>query len=275
MELYAPDLKLTRSQRSIVDRVRKKLEWAARDPKFYFDPERHRYTYEGRTMKGCTSLVKDFAEPFDHAYWLSVKAKERGITPEDLEKEWDDKRDRAGLLGTMVHDAIERFYRTGSREALEDGEADSRFRAFLRLWESRLKVLYPISVESRVHDTDYDLAGTFDGLFLHGESVVMGDWKTNKKFTTDKDKHYRMLRYPFEDLRENTLNTYSIQVSIYRHILWKWNIDTEYAFICHIPLDGEDAALYRAKDLRKRITDWLKESEGKANTGPQGLEGYW
>jgi len=109
-----------------------------------------------------------------------------------------------------------------------------------------------ISQEQRMWSRRIGLAGTADAIFFWKGEVVVGDWKTNKKFTTDQDKCWDNLLPPFADLKDNHLNSYSIQLSMYRVMLEDIGIPTRAAFLCHIDMEGK-TTFYSALDLRDRI----------------------
>ncbi len=71
-------------------------------------------------------------------------------------------------------------------------------------------------------------------LFLYRGKIYIIDYKTNKKFTTDKDLVYKeYLLHPFNKYYKTHLNEYSIQVSMYALILREWGIDVG-GDICYI-----------------------------------------
>ena len=92
------------------------------------------------------------------------------------------------------------------------------------------------------------------------DGLIVGDWKTNETFKTDADfkGRYNKMLYPFEDLWQNELNTYSIQVSLYRLLLEEAGIETKEGFICWI--GPEETKLFKALDLRDRLKEYLNKN---------------
>lgn len=239
------------------------------DPNFRFDEASHTYTYvdptTGRpvqTFKSVTGFISQFKEKFDSDFWAKRKAAASGKTKQEVLNEWKAISDTAMDLGTIVHKWIEDFY-SGLNPAMpEDSIVRERVEQFKELYESRLHKLRPVRQEFRLFSRKWGLAGTTDAIFgLHSDFYV-GDWKTNKKFTTDKDPNGRRkkLLWPFEDLWENSLNTYSIQLSLYRLILQEEaGFTTNGAFLVWIGPTGKPE-LHKTVDLRDRLYDYLQKN---------------
>lgn len=250
------------------DQIIEKLK-VFNDKKFKFDEESHTYTYDGKQMFGVTSFLHRFVKEFDEAYWLPKKAADLGITEQELKKQWDDKRNRSCDLGHNVHTYIETFYE--SKKPIlpkHDEEALERIAKFHSIYESKLKQLTSVGSEIRVFSKRWNLAGTIDKLYLLKKAGIVGDWKTNKKIKTDDDYTFNnYLLPPFNKLKENEINKYSLQISLYRLLLEEAGIDTEYGFVCHLPPEG-DAKIYKLKDLRADLRyyldhQWLLEDHTK------------
>ena len=130
---------------------------------------------------------------------------------------------------------------------------------FNKVNEEKLHVFTPIEQEFRMFSKKWGIAGTLDILF-HMDSnsnYYVGDWKTNKAFTTDehsKGRRGKMLA-PFEDLWDNSLNGYSLQISTYRLMLEEAGFETAGGFL--IWIGPEEPKLYKALDLRDRIREHL------------------
>lgn len=234
-----------------VEEIREKLKYFD-DPKFVFDEKEHIYRYDGKIIYGTTSFLERFVKPFDADYWSKKKADEEGITQEEMLARWDAKRDRSCDLGHSVHSYIEHFYEKGLTDLTDDNEANERIVKFHAIYESKLKPLQNIGSEIRIFSKKWGIAGTLDQLYLYEGAVIVGDWKTNQKIKTDKDFCFGKLLPPFQGYKENELNKYSLQISLYRLILEEAGIHTDYGFICHIPGDG-DAKIYKLKDFRAEL----------------------
>lgn len=240
-----------------IEEIREKLKYFD-DKDFVFDEPTHKYTYKGQPLFGTTTFLERFYEKFDSDYWSKKKAADAGVTQEEMLAVWDAKRDRSCELGHNVHYYIEKFYLTQSTDKpLQDEEACLRIDKFHTVYDLRLNKLEPIGTEIRVFSKKWKLAGTMDMLYLYKNTIIVGDWKTNEKIKTDKDFNFnKMMYYPFENLKENELNKYSIQISFYMLMLEEAGIFPEYGFICHIPQNG-DAQIYKLKDLRAELRTYM------------------
>ena len=230
------------------------------DEKFVFDAEKHLYKLGKKNMIGCTTYLSRFIKEFDSDYWSKKKADEEGITQEEMLKRWDDKRDRSCELGTDVHEHIEKFYKNSEFLVSKDGEVNERLTKFKAIYDTRLIKLESIACEIRVFSKKWGLAGTIDKLFLYENALIVGDWKTNAKIKTDKDFCFGKLLAPFDNLKDNEINKYSLQISLYMLMLEEAGIICDYGFICHIPKDKE-AKIYRLKDFRSELRTHLSNAD--------------
>lgn len=226
------------------------------DDKFKFDGPTHIYTYNEKIIYGVTSFLERFIKKFDSDFWSKKKANEEGITQEAMLARWDAKRDRSCELGHNVHDYIERFYEEGITDLTTDLEANERIEKFKTIYEDKLSKLESIGSEIKVFSKVWGLAGTIDKLYLWENSIIVGDWKTNQKIKTDKDYAFGKLLFPFEKYKENEINKYSLQISLYQLLLEEAGIYSDYGFICHIPNDG-DAKIYKLKDFRAELRTYM------------------
>lgn len=170
-----------------------------------FDATTHTYHVEGKIVPSVSSIISRYKKPFDKKYWLKVKSKELGITPKELEAQWDKKRDDACDLGHHWHLYIEQ-----------------------RLLNLPITV-EPVNLVDRYLDQDDSttlfcelvmgnpyLTGTLDNLIFRGNKLVIRDWKTNGKFR--KQSQYTLLP-PFNNVPSTEYYIYTIQQNLYRRLL--------------------------------------------------------
>lgn len=240
-----------------------------RDPNFVFDEESHTYSYlnplTGRpvqTFQSVTGFLGQFKKPFDSDRIAGMVAKKRGTSKRVVLAEWKEISDTALFLGTNVHKWIEDYY-NGLNPTLPLNESEQdRVNKFLSLYKEKLHKFTPIHQEFRLFSRKWGLAGTLDALFGLNSRRYVGDWKTNKKFTTDDDTEGRKqkLLYPFEDMWDNSLNGYSIQLSLYRLMLQEEaGYETDGGFIVWIG-PKEKPEMHKIVDLRDRLYDFLQKN---------------
>lgn len=246
---------LTDIQELIISETQLKLTEFQRTD-FRFEEGPHKY-YLGETeLTSVTTYLHHFSRPFDGDYWSRKKADERCVEQAVILKEWSDIADRACFLGTEVHKWIEDFF-NGLQTAIHelDIEAQDRIHEFIKLYEKRLHKLIPIGQEIRMFNRKMKLAGTLDALFMaeNGDIYIL-DWKTNKKIVTDKDRSFGNMQFEFANQKDNNMNHYSIQTSIYRLMLKDAGIEAKGCFIVYIPPVGECQVL-PCKDYRMQLIE--------------------
>lgn len=249
------------------------------DKNFIFDAEKHKYTYNGEEFISVTTFLKQFSEEFDSAYWSKRKAierlaKKRGISSHNIDEqdpevaltikeiigEWDKKRDFSCDLGTDVHKYIEERFTPGStitKESFTNPEVLNRIDKFELLYEKRLKKLIPVAQELRIFSKKYKLAGTIDALFLFENKLFIVDWKSNSKYSTDKDKNYQKLKGVFSNEWENEHNKYSIQLNLYKMILEEYGIKVDNCAIVYLPPSIDESVIYKIKDYTTELNNYF------------------
>ena len=82
--------------------------------------------------------------------------------------------------------------------------------------------LVPVKMELVVGDEDYGLGGMVDCLFYNKKSGMLEVWdyKTNKAINT-KNNYGQRFNEPISHLDVCEINTYSLQLSLYKHIIEK------------------------------------------------------
>jgi ATP-dependent exoDNAse (exonuclease V) beta subunit len=230
-----------------------------KDPNFKFDPKWHKYTYNGKKYTSVTQFLKNFHKPFDTEYWSKKKADDYGVPQEWLLKEWQDKNDRANVVGSATHNWIEDYFNKEWKPIPTDLDVIDRINKFNKIYATHLHKLEPVQFELRVFSKKYPIAGTLDSIFLYKGKLFILDWKSNSDFKHDghpKGKYNKLL-YPFEDFYENHLNEYSIQVSFYALILEEWGFDIRGGYLVHFGPD-EEAKIYKSQDMREQLRGYLE-----------------
>jgi hypothetical protein len=242
------------------------------DPAFTFDERRHLYHYDGQPLDSVSTVRKALSVPFDKHRIAGYVARKRGVTKTTVLAEWEYKRDRASIRGTLVHDAIEAFLGSGVMPNVPEAhglEPDELWDVVLRLqrfqnWATtNLRGLRVLGTEVRVYSLTLRMAGTLDTLCWRDGYLYVGDWKTNATFGTGTpgEKVYENLLPPLAHLPDVALTTYSAQVSLYRLMLAEHGVRTAGGFIVHVPEDG-DPVLHPALDLRRELWEWRQGQSG-------------
>lgn len=228
------------------------------DSNFKFDSISHKYTYGEDHYISVTQFIQKFHKPFESDYWSKRKADERGISKEEILKEWKDKNDRANFIGTSLHNHIEDYYSKKWRELPADDDVIDRINKFNIIYAKHLHKLEPVCFENRIFSKKWKIAGMIDSIFLNknGDIVIL-DWKSNKSFHTDEDKdgRWEKLLYPLDFLYKNHLNEYSIQISMYMMILKEIGINVKGGYLVHI--GPESSKVYKCLNLVEQLEEYL------------------
>ena len=213
-------------------------------------------------FQSVTGFLGQFKKPFDSDMIAGMVAKKRGTAKKIILAEWKEISDIALKLGTNVHKWIEDYYNGLNPEMPTNEREVDRITKFLALYEEKLHKFTPVHQEFRIFSRKWGLAGTLDALFKLNDSRYVGDWKTNKKFTTDADCEGRKqkLLYPFDDMWDNSLNGYSIQLSLYRLILQEEaGYETQGGFLVWIG-PNEKPEMHKIVDFRNQLYDFLQKN---------------
>lgn len=150
--------------------------------KFKFNPKNHRYTLDGKPLTGVTTIIGIIDKSGPLMTWaVNETIAHLKKVPDDYEGAkgaWRKKRDKAGDVGTAVHNAIEEFAKTGEDQNLEDPKAQKMYNKFIQ-WtkDENIKILLS---EQRLYSKEYWYAGTCDLVFEKDGKKYIGDIKTAK-----------------------------------------------------------------------------------------------
>lgn len=213
-----------------------------------FDEEFHRYSLKSQPEKkliSTTTLLKKL-DDFDEKYWSEKKAKERGISAEEVRAEWKSIGKAATDRGTVVHKYLE-DRALGKRVELPGVE---NYRSTLiKLYRELVGKYKIICTELRMYDPDLGLSGTCDKLAFNLETkkFALLDYKTGKplekiqtyidKKTGELKQSKFKLKEPYSHLPKSNYWKYCLQLSVYRHMLKRQGIEVEEGLLIHIAED--------------------------------------
>ncbi len=180
--------------------------------KIQFDEAKHIYTYEGKELISVTSLIDLYKAPFDPTGEILIScAKKAGIPKSELKKQWEEKGDKAGKIGSLIHENVEHYIKTGKIKKNKYTKIIEQFAAL----KFRGK-LYP---ESIIFDSDIGVAGTSDIIQIIDNKILqIHDIKTNEKKPTDYS-FGKYMKPPLDHLPSGKLILYELQISLYLYLL--------------------------------------------------------
>mgnify|MGYP003124373164 FL=1 len=243
-----------------------------------FHDKEHIYYLDGVRTKSVTSVISKYKHPFDKDYWSQKKADERGITKEEILKEWKYKADFSCEKGSAFHEYAENFLTNklfpfpehkitealGSVEnMLECKQAVNKLtKMFGEFYEKSFGKLIPVRAEIVVGDKEWGVTGMIDQLFYNEKSkkLEIWDWKTNKEIK--KYNKWQQFKEPLSHLDVCELNTYSLQLSFYKLIVER-NTELEIGdcYIVWFNENNETYKIMKCYDFRDEILKIMNKNE--------------
>ena len=195
-----------------------KRNFHERDKNITFRPIDHVYIVNGIALDSVTTFVNNAFPKFNSEFHAKRKAKQLGISPEEVLEMWDKKGKESRDLGTAMHSKIENYY-LGSDSVETD--AYKLFKIFANKIE-----LKPYRTEWAVYDWEHKIAGTIDFVDYQNGEYIIYDWKRSEKIIDNGipvkiNKYGEKGNYPLEHLDNTPYYHYALQLSLYKYILEK------------------------------------------------------
>jgi ATP-dependent exoDNAse (exonuclease V) beta subunit len=200
--------------------------------KYYDEP--HKYVVNDKELTSATTFIGKFKDKFDTENIAESYATKRGLDVQDVINEWDLKRDVSTVKGSLVHNFAENWWynkvfpydplpvvRKFGQDIIKD-KFEKCVDIFKKFYNDAKENLIPVKMEFVVGDLDYGIAGMVDCLFYNKKSnkLEIYDYKTNKEIKT-KNTYGQYFKTPISHLDYCELNTYSLQLNLYKHIIEK------------------------------------------------------
>ena len=236
-----------------------------RNIKYYDEP--HKYYIGEQELISGTAFVGMYKEKFDSEGQAVKSAKKNGVSVEEMLAEWEFKGDFSRTKGTLLHNYAENYwqnkifpidyalYEEKFGEGLMKGRLDECIRMFEEFYSESCNALVPIALELVVGDAELGVGGMVDGLFWnqkHGELQIW-DYKTNKEIS-EFSKFRKRLKPPINFLHDCELETYSIQLNLYKYIIQKnTNLKIGRCYLVHIHEEQERYNVIECKEYQEII----------------------
>lgn len=243
----------------------------------YFD-DPHVYYIDGVQATSVTKLIGMFEPPFDEAFHSANTAKKTGKSVEEVLAMWKLKNRISTEKGSAVHSFVENFlarkvfpYPASKMLTAFNGtdpvkEKFDKIVPLVNKFVTDIKgKLVPIKSELIVGDIEYGLCGMIDQLFYNKKSQMLElwDWKTNEKI--DTESKYKLMK-PISHLSQAKLDVYSLQLSLYKHILHKnTGLKLGDSWIAWFNETNDNYKLFKCHDYTEEvvimIAYWLKNKK--------------
>ena len=250
------------------------LELAKFNDVKYFDGP-HKYYVGNKEYVSATTFIKKFKKEFETQRLAETYAAKRGLTVESVLGDWDLKRDISTVKGTLVHNMAENWWnnksfpydpsdsvKTFGHDIIEEKYKKCET-MFHRFYEDAKKNLIPVKMELVVCDHDYEIAGMVDCLFYNMKSQMLEIWdyKTNKEIKMSNSYGNKYLK-PISHLDECEMNTYSLQLGLYKHIIEKnTNLKLGDSYLIWINENSDNYKVYKCKDLQAELKLMIEHYE--------------
>lgn len=216
-----------------------------------FDEETHTYYIDNQILKKSVSSIINLYHPhFDKETVAEKYAQKKGLSTEEVLCMWKQSADEACKLGTKVHSFGERYAFDRSLTPSDGFE-----QAIVKYWDKKPEHIKVACTELKMYHFDYLFPGTAD-IVLYNERTgkyMIHDYKTNK----DLFKNFagQKLLYPFNNLLDQPINKYQLQLSLYQILLEQIpGVSVESRTIVWLKPDG-NYEMYACQDF----TDILKQ----------------
>ena len=223
--------------------------------KYIDDGHKYFNILTGQELVPTTTFKKRFQNGFENQeYWLNKKAQDAGITPEEMQDEWDCKRIVGVTRGSILHDFVEHL--SWRREM--DLPLNMTGMATLKRQALHYFNHHPddITVATELVIGDEVKGGQVDKLTERNGKIGIVDWKTDSKTPEELVASYgKKLKGHLSHLDDCILNGYYIQVNTYREILEDAGFKIDFMEIVHFCMYEKNYTVYKVPvmDITKEI----------------------
>lgn len=268
-----------------------------------YSDEAHVYIDKTDQQKyvSVTTLIGKYENPFDVFFWSSYKTCEKLMSEEtfhvlketllatkrwtddmieklhldpiifdkarkEIQKGYDDERNKSCERGTKIHSNFEEMYYTSEKQDLKKFGLGGVFTCKKGYYELDLeKGVYPeFLVSLKSSDGILRVAGQIDLLIKDGNDIIIADYKTNKEIKKhsyfDKNKSSRiMMKYPLNNIEDCNFYHYSLQLSTYAYLLQQIKPELNIKKLMLIHIDHDDKITeYTVDYLKNDVERMLK-----------------
>lgn len=181
-----------------------------------FDPDTHTYTNTdtGEEYISVTTVLGKYKPKFDENFHAERMSKRDGIPKETILETWEKIRTKATDKGTLIHNLLEDYIKTGKRHE----KLPWLFDEYDRLIKENTNWVKSTKSEIIVYDHTAKVAGMSDVVIDSGKDYFyIVDFKTNKAFSFE-NKYNEYFFKPIDHLSTCEFNSYAMQLSMYAYM---------------------------------------------------------
>lgn len=257
-----------------------KLEFVENGHKYYVNNDDGSKT----ELPSVSHICHLFNREVDWDLICTKKAEKLGIEVSELKRQWKENNIRSTNNGTKTHAFGENlmYFCQGKFDEIQDcvkNQFEDGFfipygkkeEAVMKFYEDIIKVdnVYPVMAEAKIYtglNDEYNFkqnySGTFDMLFAYkmkdGYKLAIYDFKTNASLinTYNMQNNITLLE-PFDDMIDQSLSNYTIQLSAYQIGLMQLGYEIIDRKIIWLKEDGTYEKI-AVKDVTNELKDFLK-----------------
>ena len=241
--------------------------------KFTFFEEDHHYECNGKRVGiSVTRLIEEYSNPFDQQAIAEKVALRDNKSVSEVLEEWEYKNKFACEKGSTCHEYAQSIW-SGEEynELLFDGSIEyltavNKIQSqAMNFWKDFKDKFTHIQDEQLVGSEEYNICSAVDHLFLDKNgNVWLIDYKTNSilKGYNDDEKNRRYTKkmlIPLQNIKDDSLNHYYLQLSIYKYLIEKYtNIKIYKTIIVYMSENIENYELIETPYLIKEVKKILE-----------------
>ena len=209
----------------------------------------HEYILPDGTVmqRSVTRVVDKQFKPFDKERIAGFVARNYDKSVDEVLEEWEAIRDHGSEVHQQIHDELSGL----SVATYPRAKRGIKFtRTKFDGWE--------LFSEVKVWDEEWSIGGSIDLLAVNAQDeVTIIDWKCNRLAPTNEQDGYGITP-AFESIPNSKIAKYSAQISLYRVLLERMNVETEVAHIVY--LSESKAQVIPVDDYREQVVIAVKET---------------
>lgn len=211
-----------------------------------FIDEGHKYFLGNDELCSVSSIAGKYEHEFNEIEQSIRYAEKHGETPEYWRDQWKFKNLKATISGSIIHEYGEScsWLHMGHPENIVESQlvkyvpeknwlipTRKKEEAVLSFWENFPSSTYVVLPETKIYNIGNTIkyAGTFDLLVYYKHptkpeksGLMVLDWKTNADIYKDYSRlNNRMMLPPFDNLYDEPLGAYTLQLTLYTMALEK------------------------------------------------------
>jgi ATP-dependent exoDNAse (exonuclease V) beta subunit len=206
-----------------------------------FNEKYHSYNLRGKKLISCTQFLSKFKPNIFTDEFVQKYADKHSLNVDYVKGLWDIKAKVGTTKGSEIHFFIESLIKHNIRNEVSalSTEEVVQVDSFMKDWKHE-----PVKLEYKIYDEDSGIAGTLDCLAKGDDNkYYLYDWKSNEDL--EKPSFGNKFLSPIERLDLTSLNTYTLQLSLYSYILEKnLGIDIEECYVVHFNKNLENYKIY-------------------------------